>query len=66
MEDHFNKFTPHDACWDLEKRGGVGETPFHLLYLMDTPVHFEVARILLHLYPNLALDIYEGDEYYGK
>ncbi|BFZ08106.1 hypothetical protein BsWGS_11144 [Bradybaena similaris] len=66
VEDHFNKFTPHDACWDLEKRGGVGETPFHLLYLMDTPVHFEVARILLHLYPNLALDIYEGDEYYGE
>ncbi|CAG5132741.1 unnamed protein product, partial [Candidula unifasciata] len=66
IEDYFNKFIPHDACWDLEKRGEVGETPFHLLILMDTPVHFEVARILLNLYPNLALDIYEGEEYYGE
>ncbi|KAH9507473.1 hypothetical protein Btru_058187 [Bulinus truncatus] len=64
-EEHdFNKVSPHDACWDLNKRGGVGETPFHLLYLMDSPVHFEVAKILLQMYPNLALDVYEGEEYY--
>ncbi|CAG5121339.1 unnamed protein product [Candidula unifasciata] len=66
VEDYFHKFTPHDACWDLDKRGGVGETPFHLLFLMDSPVHFEVAKILLMLYPNLALDVYEGEEYYGE
>ena len=66
-EDYFNKFTsPHEACWDLNKRGGVGETPFHILYLMDSPIHLEVARILLNIFPSLSLDVYEGDEYYGK
>ncbi|CAL1532061.1 unnamed protein product [Lymnaea stagnalis] len=65
-EHHFNKVGPHEACWDLNKRGGVGETPFHLLYLMDSPVHFEVAKILLKMYPNLSLDVYEGEEYYGE
>ncbi|GFS23199.1 transposable element Tcb2 transposase, partial [Elysia marginata] len=63
-QEYFNKFTPHKACWDLNKRGGVGESPFHLLYLMDSPVHFEVGKILLRMYPNLALDVYEGEEYY--
>ncbi|KAK6994962.1 transient receptor potential cation channel subfamily v member 6 [Biomphalaria glabrata] len=67
LEEHyFNKVYPHDACWDLNKRGGVGETPFHLLYLNDSPVHFEVAKIVLQMYPNLALDVYEGEEYYGE
>lgn len=65
-ENSEKEFTPHEACWDLNKRGGVGETPFHLLYLNDSPVHFEVAKILLQLYPNLALDVYEGEEYYGR
>ena len=66
-EDYFNKIpSPHTACWDLNKRGGVGETPFHILYLMDSPVHLEVARVLLEIFPNLCLDTYEGDEYYGQ
>ncbi|GFO42754.1 transient receptor potential cation channel subfamily v member 6, partial [Plakobranchus ocellatus] len=65
-QEYFNKFTPHKGCWNLNKRGGVGESPFHLLYLMDSPVHFEVAKILLKIYPNLALDVYEGEEYYGE
>ncbi|XP_059150513.1 transient receptor potential cation channel subfamily V member 5-like isoform X2 [Physella acuta] len=65
-EESEKEFIPHEACWDLNKRGGVGETPFHLLYLNDSPVHFEVAKILLQLYPNLALDVYEGEEYYGE
>ena len=60
------KFVKHDACWDLEKRGGVGETPFHLLYLNYTPAHLEIAKCLLRLYPKMALDYYEGEEYYGK
>ncbi|KAK7476492.1 hypothetical protein BaRGS_00032240, partial [Batillaria attramentaria] len=66
QEDQFNKFEPHEACWDLYRRGGVGETPFHLCYLMDTPVHFEVGRALLEVFPKLVLDIYEGEEYFGE
>ncbi|KAK3102533.1 hypothetical protein FSP39_012024 [Pinctada imbricata] len=65
-EDYFNKFHEHGACWDLNKRGPVGETSFHILYLMDTPVHMEVAKVLLRLYPRLSLDVYEGEEYYGE
>ena len=66
QEDRFNKFETHEACWDLNKRGGVGETPFHLCYLMDTPVHFEVGKALMEVFPKLALDVYEGEEYFGK
>lgn len=66
QDDTFNKFEPHEACWDLFKRGGVGETPFQLCYLMDTPVHLEVGKTLLEVFPKLALDMYEGEEYFGK
>ncbi|XP_046356888.2 transient receptor potential cation channel subfamily V member 6-like [Haliotis rufescens] len=65
-EDEFNKFEPHEACWDLNKRGGVGETPFHLAHLMDSPVHSEVCKILVRMYPKLTLDVYEGEEYFGE
>lgn len=41
----------------------MGETPLHLLYLMKK---IEIAEILLEIYPKLALDFYEGPEYYGK
>lgn len=63
----FNKVPlKHDACWDLEKRGVLGETPTHKLYLMDSAEHSEVAKILLNMFPKLALDYYEADEYYGE
>ncbi|XP_050413383.1 transient receptor potential cation channel subfamily V member 6 [Patella vulgata] len=64
--DKYSSFTQHDACWILDKRGAVGETPFHLCYLMGTPEHSEVAKIFLSLYPKMSLDIYEGREYYGE
>ncbi|XP_041349921.1 transient receptor potential cation channel subfamily V member 5-like [Gigantopelta aegis] len=59
----FNTLSEHKACWRLDKRGGVGETPFHLAHLGDIP---EVASILLKLFPKMALDVYEGDEYFGE
>ena len=59
-------FKDHEACWDLEFRGAVGETALHLCYLNNTPIHLEIAKILLDLYPKLALDVYEAEEYYGK
>lgn len=65
-EDHFNKVVPHEACWDLNQRGGVGETPFQILYLVDSPESHAVGEILLRLYPKLSLDVYEGEEYFGK
>lgn len=65
-EDHFNKVVPHEACWDLNQRGGVGETPFQILYLVDSPESHAVGEILLRLYPKLSLDVYEGEEYFGR
>lgn len=65
-EDHFNKVVPHEACWDLNQRGGVGETPFQILYLVDSPESHAVGEILLRLYPKLSLDVYEGEEYFGE
>ena len=62
----FNRVVDHEVCWDLHRRGGVGETPLHLLYLMDSAEHTETAKILLNMYPKLALDIYEADEYFGR
>ena len=55
----------HYACWDLNKRGAVGETPLHLCLLQDTPVLNEISKVLIKLYPKQVLDYYEGEEYYG-
>lgn len=66
QEDQFNKFEDREMCWDLDQRGAVGETPFHLCVLHATPIHTHIAKILLRLYPKLALDCYESDEYYGR
>ncbi|XP_013388391.1 transient receptor potential cation channel subfamily V member 6 isoform X1 [Lingula anatina] len=66
-EDAFIKFDePHEICWELNLRGGVGEMPLHLAFLMDSVLATEVAHIMLQKYPKLALDIYEGEEYYGE
>lgn len=65
-EGKFMQLGEHDACWELSKRGPVGETALHLCFLNDTPVHREIAWTLLDIYPSLALDIYEGAEYYGE
>lgn len=65
VNDEVIRFSDHEACWDLECRGAVGETVLHLCYLNNTPIHLEIAKVLLDLYPKLALDIYEAEEYYG-
>jgi len=66
VNDSLVQFTDHEICWDLELRGGVGETILHLCYLHSTLIHLEIARLLLDMHPKLALDVYEGDEYYGN
>ena len=55
----------HKACWDLHQRGAMGETALHLLVLADSPATIDIAKIMLDRFPALALDYYEGEEYYG-
>lgn len=53
------------VCWDIEKRGAVGETPLHICLLVATRLHLDLARRLVKLFPKLVNDICLGDEYYG-
>ena len=60
---------PHlfrECCWMVEKRGAVGESAFHVCFLMQTPTHLYLARRLLHWYPKLINDVYLSEEYYGE
>ena len=41
-ESHPEKFTEH--CWNVENRGAVGETTFHVCFLMGTPTHMYCAK----------------------
>ena len=63
--NRFTRFKEHAACWNLTKRGVLGETLLHLCFHNNTPVHNEIAKILLQLYPKLAVDIVEKEERYG-
>jgi len=59
-------FRNHSVKWKLEKRGAVGETPLHLLILNNSEKHTKIASAILEQHPELALDLYEGFEYYGE
>ncbi|XP_041460454.1 transient receptor potential cation channel subfamily V member 5-like [Lytechinus variegatus] len=61
-----NKFKEHEACFDLNKRGAIGETILHMCFLNDTRMHREIASHLLSVYPKLALDVYEGSDFFGE
>ena len=41
-ESHPDKYTEH--CWNVENRGAVGETTFHVCFLMGTPTHMYCAK----------------------
>ncbi|KAK6183600.1 hypothetical protein SNE40_011048 [Patella caerulea] len=60
------KQIPTKQCWLTNKRGGVGETPFHLCFLKGTPEHLEIARIFLEVHPSMVNDVYLEDEYRGE
>ncbi|XP_071961423.1 transient receptor potential cation channel subfamily V member 5-like [Antedon mediterranea] len=62
----FDKFEQHQVCWDLNRRGEVGETILHLCFLNNTEHHRALAHTIMECYPQMALDIYEGPEYYGE
>lgn len=39
-------------------RGAVGETTFHVCFLMGTPTHMYVSKRMLQWFPKLLHDIY--------
>ncbi|XP_054168639.1 transient receptor potential cation channel subfamily V member 5-like, partial [Oppia nitens] len=55
-----------EICWKLSERGSVGETVLHMCLLVSTPIHTELARRIVTLFPKLVNDIYLDDEFYGE
>ena len=50
----------------VEQRGFVGESAFHICFLMQTATHLAIGRRLLKWFPKLVNDIYMSEEYYGE
>ncbi|XP_026467661.1 uncharacterized protein LOC113371242 [Ctenocephalides felis] len=63
--DPLSKWQDHKACWQMRYRGLLGESMLHVLIICDTRLHTKLARTLLRCFPNLALDVVEGEEYLG-
>ncbi|XP_016767336.2 uncharacterized protein LOC726119 isoform X1 [Apis mellifera] len=63
--DPLAQWNDHEACWQMQYRGSLGETLLHVLIICDTRIHTRVARILLKCFPRLAIDVVEGEEYLG-
>ncbi|XP_076546096.1 transient receptor potential cation channel subfamily V iav [Osmia lignaria lignaria] len=63
--DPLAQWNDHQACWQMQYRGSLGETLLHVLIICDSRLHTRVARILLKCFPRLAIDVVEGEEYLG-
>ncbi|XP_033323669.2 transient receptor potential cation channel subfamily V iav isoform X1 [Megalopta genalis] len=63
--DPLAQWNDHEACWQMQYRGSLGETLLHVLIICDTRTHTRIARILLKCFPQLAIDVVEGEEYLG-
>ncbi|XP_011315537.1 uncharacterized protein iav [Fopius arisanus] len=63
--DPLAQWNDHEACWQMQYRGSLGETLLHVLIICDTRSHTRIARILLKSFPRLAIDVVEGEEYLG-
>ncbi|KAJ8967525.1 hypothetical protein NQ314_002840 [Rhamnusium bicolor] len=63
--DPLGKWTDHEACWQMQYRGSLGESLLHVLIICDTKIHTRLARTLIKCFPKLALDVVEGEEYLG-
>ena len=50
----------------MEYRGSLGESLLHVLIICNSKLHTKLAKILLKVFPKLALDILEGEEYLGE
>ena len=55
----------HFACWNFDYRGSLGESLLHVLLVCNTSIHCKLAKLLIVLFPNLALDVVEGNEFRG-
>ena len=55
-----------DLGAQIENRGCVGETVFHVCFLQGSAIHLHLAKRLLKHFPLLLNDIYLSDEYYGE
>lgn len=64
--DPLGKWADHEACWQMQYRGSLGETLLHVLIICDTKLHTKLGRILLKCFPHLAIDCVEGEEYLGN
>ncbi|XP_015185813.1 PREDICTED: uncharacterized protein LOC107071371 [Polistes dominula] len=71
IEASLSRFDPlalwndHEACWQMQYRGSLGESLLHVLIICDTRMHTRIARILLKCFPRLSIDVVEGEEYLG-
>uniref|UniRef100_A0A1I8MW96 Ion transport domain-containing protein n=1 Tax=Musca domestica TaxID=7370 RepID=A0A1I8MW96_MUSDO len=65
IHDPLGKWKDHSACWQMQYRGALGESLLHVLIICDSKMHTKLARILLRVFPRLALDVIEGEEYLG-
>ena len=54
------------VCFDVAKRGRIGETLLHLCLMNYSKVHDEIAKRLLHHFPNMINDICLSEDYWGK
>lgn len=63
--DPLGRWGDHEACWQMQYRGSLGEALLHVLIICDTRAHTRIARILLKCFPKLAIDVVEGEEYLG-
>ncbi|XP_017777192.1 PREDICTED: uncharacterized protein LOC108563119 [Nicrophorus vespilloides] len=63
--DPLAKWMDHEACWQMQYRGSLGETLIHVLIICDTKIHTRIARTLIRCFPKLAIDVVEGEEYLG-
>ncbi|CAG0914329.1 unnamed protein product [Notodromas monacha] len=65
VHDPLVHWTDHPACWRMEYRGALGESLLHVLIMCDTKIHTKLANLLIKIFPRLALDVVEGEEYLG-
>ncbi|CAO1426317.1 unnamed protein product [Diamesa serratosioi] len=63
--DPLGKWIDHKACWQMQYRGSLGESLLHVLIICDTKIHTKLARLLIRVFPEMALDVMEGEEYLG-
>lgn len=61
-----SKADKKQVCWDITKRGTVGETILHLCMLKASDENNHLVRRLLDAYPALVHDTYLGGEYFGE